>query len=556
MSDKSEKKEAAKKKERERFHYVQALVLSLTCSFFLFLYAPFELYFSNKSDFWFDFYSMIGIDLALFVGCAAFIYLLLFLSNLIHPILYRVIYCAGAICFFCLYIEGNFLAKDLPMLDGRDIDWNALSTHRVFSILVIAILIAAVVVLVRIVKFKKAEIILQYALLGLSAILLITVITEGVMNNGFAKKTRIIVNKDGEFDYSTDRNVIILVIDAVDGDVFEEALKDHPEYYDDFKDFTYYRNMMSTYTQTRQSIPYLFSGVWFEGGNSDAEDQYITDSIKDSEMLNRLAAAGYRLGFYEVDALPGESERLFSFENVKKDRIPPIDVSSFLKSQTKLVGYRYAPLDLKRKCVVYYRDFLTDSKSAAKDNLFYDYNDGFLNDVHNAEFATSEEKCFKLLHIEGAHVPFRYDSYANKVESGTYKESVEASVYVAAEYIKKLKEIGVYDNSVILIMADHGFSEEDIEEGRLHPVFFVKGLNETGSKMSISDAPVSFEDLPEAFRRLENGIDSSGIFDWKEGDERDRRCYVLFYKNTSHIHYEECVLKGRAGDVTKVEKVK
>ena len=102
-------------------------------------------------------------------------------------------------------------------------------------------------------------------------------------------------------------------------------------------------------------------------------------------------------------------------------------------------------------------------------------------------------------------------------------------------------------------MADHGFSLEDIPEDRLHPVFFVKGINEHSDRMRVSEAPVSHEDLQVAFDRLLDGNDSGSIFDWQEGEQRDRKCFVYEYPQL--LKNVEFVQHGKAGDMTTLEKV-
>lgn len=540
------------KKKREKFHLLPAVVLSVACGFFLYLYAPFEIYFPNKRDFWFDFYNIIGINLLLALLTAAVIFGLLFLAHIIHPIVYKVIYLAGVVCFFDFYVEGTFLAKNLPRLDGREIDWSIYTTHRILSAVVLLLLIAAVIALAVCLKFEKTEKYSQYALIAISAVLLLTVITLGVMNKGFVKKDRLVINRDCEFEFSDDQNIIILVLDAVDGDAFDDLLKEHPEYYDVFSDFTYYGNMVSTYTQTDTSMPYLFTGVFWEGEKAEPFEDYLSREIENSAFFDKFQSDDYRIGFYEPFIYPEKGERITTFDNVYRTGMMGIDIKSYVKNMTKLVGFKYAPFEVKRYCEIYYKNFMADERDIIKDNIFQDDNDAFLRDLQNETFTTSSDKFLKIYHVEGAHVPFVYDEKLNRVSNSNYKMSVEGSMYLADEFLKTLKENGVYDNSAIIILADHGFSEEDIPEDRLHPIFFVKGIGESKEKMDINDAPVSFEDFGEAVERLKDGASSDAVFDWKEGDERDRKCFVNFYKEEGNAHYEECIQKGHAGDYTQV----
>ena len=45
------------------------------------------------------------------------------------------------------------------------------------------------------------------------------------------------------------------------------------------------------------------------------------------------------------------------------------------------------------------------------------------------------------------------------------------------EQFSRLKEKGVYDNSIIIVLADHGYIEGR-DDGRQNPILYIKGLNE------------------------------------------------------------------------------
>ena len=64
----------------------------------------------------------------------------------------------------------------------------------------------------------------------------------------------------------------------------------------------------------------------------------------------------------------------------------------------------------------------------------------------------------------------------------------------------------------------------------------------------ISEAPISYEDLQEAYVRLLDGAQSDAVFDWKEGDTRERR--FLEYAPGNEKHMVEYLQKGHAQDLT------
>jgi hypothetical protein len=177
------------------------------------------------------------------------------------------------------------------------------------------------------------------------------------------------------------------------------------------------------------------------------------------------------------------------------------------------------------------------------------------DDVLQKGITYTDEKCFKFIHLEGAHIPFVYDAQLNTVDNGTYEESVEAAMYSLLTYLQALKDSGVYDNSAIFITSDHGFNWNDdsgdeivyTPEKRQHSMLFVKGYEENHDEMVISEAPISHGDYPEAYLRLLDGAESADVFDWKEGDYRERRYLEFFLWDKNHM--DEYVQTGHAKDV-------
>ena len=526
--------------------------VAASVSFLLTLYGPLEIYFTNKEDFWFDFYTIIGMDLVMFVIMVAVLFGIMMLGALIHKKVYNILFIIGSIGYFCLYIEGTFMSRFLPMLDGRNMKWEDYSSHRFISLAVILFVSLVIVIATIVFKYEKTELVLKYLLCGVTLVLLITAVTLAFQNNGLVRKKSMVVNKNHEFEMSSDKNLIIFVIDAIDGDVFENVLANHPEYYDEFSDFTYYDDMLSCYTQTVYCIPNVLTGDWVD---NDADlGEYISTVYNHSPLFDRLERENFRIGMYENEfILAYDCDRILGFENIIRGNVRKPDVKSFVKNQLKLVGYRYFPFDLKRFCIVTDKDFKSASDSDETENVYYESNMDFYNDVCNATITLSEQPAFRMYHVEGGHVPFVYNEDMTLTDSGSYELQIAASMTMAETLVNKIKEAGIYDNSIIIIMADHGFCEEDIPEDRLHPVFFVKGLNEHHDSMLISDAPASHEDMQEAFDRLLDGKEGTEIFDVKEGDKRDRRCFVYTYPEL--LENVEYIQHGKAGDMTTLEKV-
>ena len=81
-----------------------------------------------------------------------------------------------------------------------------------------------------------------------------------------------------------------------------------------------------------------------------------------------------------------------------------------------------------------------------------------------------------------------------------------------------MKQLGIYENSIIVIMADHGYYDL-----RSNPLFLVKGMNEM-HEFRVDDTPISFFDLQNAFSELLDGKTADEIFE-RENSERVRLYY-------------------------------
>jgi hypothetical protein len=341
----------------------------------------------------------------------------------------------------------------------------------------------------------------------------------------------------------------------MDGTEESEVLDNHPEYMEALKDFTYYDNVMAAYTYTYFAMPFLLSGEWFE--YQEPYDEWNERAYSESEIITSLRERGYRMEMYDESA-PRNGEAMFQYENVVEDRGKIRDIIDFSKIELRLVGFKYLPYGLKKISQVLPYEIENQEKN--NDELekiyFYGSNIVFYDECRNNEMNISEDKCFKLIHLEGAHVPLIYNADVTTSEVTSYTGNVEAANTVLAAYINRLKEEGVYDNSVIIVMSDHGFNRElgNIPDGRQHAILFAKGINEHHDSMQTDSAPISQTDFQEAYMKLLDGADSTEIFDWKQGDIRQRRYLFNYHDEPGERTLYEFVETGDSSNTEDIER--
>lgn len=532
-----------KKEKRSIKDFVPALLVSLAASFMIMVFAPIEIYYSNQDQFWFEIKQLIPVVICLFMIFLVVSLVVLGVLFLINQKAYNVGIILYLIAFLSTYIQGNFLVKNLPGLDGTQPVWKDYISEDIKTIIVWGVVSAIVIAFA--VKFKSQKVRSAISIVSVCIFLMIavTLVTVVLTTKVTDKDYEMVVTDKDEFEMSSDTNFIILLLDAMEGGTYDEVAQNHPEYAEIMRDFTYYDNTVCGYTFTKQSIPFILSGIWYE--NERPFVDYATDAYTNSPFLTKLSQKGYKMSLYEPELYTSDKE-LYKFSNIIKNKTDISSYITFMKREIQITGYKYAPFILKRFCMVGTQDF-EDFRTNPDDCETFSYdNEVFYNAVKNSEMTKTDDKTFKFIHIWGAHVPFVFDKDMNRIEDGTYAQNVEACMTMTDAYLKKLKENGVYDNSVIIVMADHGYGLSYGPRNRQHPVLFIKGKNESHD-YTVSEAPISYDDLQEAYSRLLDGATGEDVFDYKEGDERQRRYLYFEYEHEEIL--EEYFQEGYAGDL-------
>lgn len=529
------------------------IFISLAISFLLFLYAPVDLYCANVSEFWFDFSTLLITALGMFAACFAVLMVLYLIAMLIHPYVYRIALAGGLTLFICTYIQGNFMIDKLPPLDGTTIKWENYTILRTEDLILWSVALLIVVLMYVFLKKDLFSRTVMYLSGGLTLMLLITAVSVVFTSGALQERARYQLGGDNEFVMSDEQNFIILVLDTVDSRTFAELLETHPEYAAEFQDFTYFENTVGAYSCTERAVPYILSGEWYE--NDEPFEDYMRRMYRESPLFRTLQERGYRMEFYDEELyLDDEIAQMFS--NVYRVDFELSSYVRFAKPLLKLVGFRYAPFELKKKCIFKMAaiDELVKVENAQEKYSFSQQDHIFKSQLDQRGISEQDTQAkFQFIHLNGAHVPFIYDENMNIIdeEEGTYEQTMLAVLSGAGNYVEKLRGSGAYDNTVLIIMADHGYNgmgEKEEDFLRQAALLLIKGRNEQHDTMQISEAPISYEDLQEAYVRLLDGAQSNAVFDWKEGDTRERR--FLEYAPGNEKHMVEYLQKGHAQDLT------
>lgn len=524
---------------------IPAIILAIAVSFMLCIYEPIAMYATNINDFWFDLQLMIKplmlAFLCMIIGTFAVYTIVFFINKAFSKELkvYKVLILIGVILFVALYIQGNFLIKGLPPLDGTSIEWQNYKTQGVISIILYLVISIIVIITTYKLKYDKAIKIYSFVIIAITIMLLASLLSLIVKPGVLDEKDKIVVSSTKHLnEASTNKNFFIFMIDAVDSQMLKEVLDESDKYKDTFDDFTFYPDTMSAYPFTRDSIPFIFSGMWNE--NEKSFKEYSNDAFNNSELIDELKKQDYEINLYSSDMSWTGKKTMETANLVSMEK--DIHGFVFIRQVAKYVMFKYLPYPLKPLSKIETMDFARAQNNEEVEaypisNIYMHLN------LTNREMEKIDKNYFNFTHIEGGHTPFNYDEDVNFIEGGTYQQKLLATLNIVNSFITRLKENGVYDNSVIMVMSDHGFNFGNYI-GRQNPALFIKGINEHHD-MEISDIPVSYVDLNEAYKQLLDGQPSRELF--KNIDVNRNRRYLL-YEYTKEDHMLEYEQTGKAWD--------
>ena len=92
--------------------------------------------------------------------------------------------------------------------------------------------------------------------------------------------------------------------------------------------------------------------------------------------------------------------------------------------------------------------------------------DEFHEELDNSGLTIKYDKAYRVYHLMGPHAPYTLNSKGYSSDGGETDEITQTigSLRIVEQYIRDMKEAGVYENSTIIITADHGRASEGYQQ--------------------------------------------------------------------------------------------
>lgn len=444
---------------------------------------------------------------------------------------------------FLFWLQGNLLVWDYGVFDGRDIIWSDYFLNGVIDTTVWLIFIIGFTVKYTIVYrfIRQAVFILIIMQLGG-----LTLTAYFAPAEAEWKGTNI--SHETMFDFSTEKNVIILVQDMFQADVFQQIINEDESYKDIFDGFTFYRNATGGYPTTYPTIAHMLTGDFYD--NSIPIQDYIANISKKENLPLLLMQNNFNAEIYPM------VQKAFHLNdknatNISSQKTTEND-SMFVINLYELTLFRHMPHFLKNQF------YMEPADAFTLDHWVYDLE--FKVKLLDESGAYDISPRFKFYHLFYPHNPFQLNEALEYEELPQNREGFliqsRASLKITEALLDKLREIGVYDNSMIFVVSDHGYRDavdgkqlpnNIIENKTLSlvdphvkasglPLIMFKPFSSTG-ELEISDAPVSLKDIPKTISDLmniEHDFPGYNILNIGESEIRERR--YLYYDWTEEYH--------------------
>ena len=522
--------------------FALALVATITLCFATFVAAPLEVVAASVSNLSFSVASA-WAPLAVFALIAAVVSALVISAT--RGRAYDVLVALVVALAAASLVQALCFNGPLPAADGSYVDWTSFTKITLVSCAVWVLIIAGLVAL------AVAKPVASKSVAVVACLVLI--LTQGVsLGASVASHSKdggsLYVTEDGLMEVSDKRNVIVMVLDTFDTAKLKELVANHPDALSEMGGFTWFDNSTEQLIPTRYAIPSLVTGYSFDTNNTELTKAEIQSWFTQDNLISEAREQGWSVGVYSdslsegMDALSRQTVNVHALDDISVDPV------STVKSLTVCALYRNAPWPLKSHFRFYTDDLnrgvasKTEANPAAKTYIMDD--PAYYQQLTSSKLHFEQREstgAWRFIHLTGSHAPYIMNENAESVSEGesSLEQQNLGSLKIVSEYLRQLKELGVYENSTIILTADHGtwWSAENPPD-ETSPILLVKPAGADSSQPVVrSSVPTGHVDLPATLRAA-FGVETSEptVFDVTD-EPRERYFYWIDHSEVDKMDH-------------------
>lgn len=445
-----------------------------------------------------------------------------------------------------------FMNRKLSETNGNFMQWDSLQLYSTINTFLYILIILATVIISYLIKERWEKFSLYTA--SFFIIVQLIAVFSLLLTPHPSKNSNLNMQLSGQeqFEVASDKNIIVLVLDMFDNTLFEKYLEESSDRLTLLKDFTYYDNADSHYFVTFPSMTHMLTGVEFDFYSSpEIWLESAWNSPKANDFYSILTEKNYKCRLYfnptDLGYIYGNIGNLYGkFDNICEVE-QDYDNNKLIYLLGKMSIYKYVPYKLKPHFEVLTSEF---SKVLLYNNDIKPVGDNgeFYKKLTESGLSIDYETDNALIieHINGIHGPFTIDERAQMVTDSNIDLTIKGLFVILDEYLTQLKGINKYNDSTIIITADHG-SASYYGNG-YQPIFLIKEHGESHISMIKNSAPISADDFQATILSiLEEDYAAFGtsIYDWHGEDTRERSVFYPQAEDSTHYFYRYTYLTDK-----------
>ncbi len=479
---------------------VQSAVVMLAACFTFVFYGPLEMVAFSADSLVFGWRDVIwplaGMALAIFAVTTV-------LLSLLRGKAFRYALSVAFSLTVAGWLQAALMNGELGTLTGDPLPWSEMVWSMIGNLLVWAVVLIAVFVLLHVRrKLWRRVVCFLSALLVVMQVAPAVGIFAGVYDTT-ADTADSFLSQKGMYEFSRQENVFVFVLDRLDYDYIEKALKEDPQMLDGLDGFTGYENAISAFARTRPALVHLLTG--YEDTAYEVSAKAFYQQAWDAQQTNLLQALqqqDYSISMYtKLNYLfsdLSDAQILYNYGNGRGD----LQTGTVLNKLLNLSAYRYMPMVLKQ----YFWADTNYYNTGAYLYGAYQFDDAAYAVGLQSSIAQQAQNSFKLYHLYGPHAPYTMNADGTASDTATtVTAQTRGSFANLTRIFDRMKELGVYEDATIIITGDHGNAVSDrkpIQKATRIGLYY-KPSGSAGTPLVMSDAPVSTENIaPTLFKAI------------------------------------------------------
>lgn len=511
------------------FQIIFALALTIG------LLVPSDIYITNAKQLWFNYKDILKYFLADSVKyfCVLFLVYVICWGKKIKSAYLCILF--GLL--LGIVLQSYVIGLDYGTFDGHEIEWGQYTIAGIINTLVWITCLAGVLIISKCSKPGKQQV-KTIIKRGTFAIVLVQCLALliSLLKNPIQKD---IIYEDGKagvlttknlITVSANKNIIVFLLDAFDASLFEEVLSKNPEIMTALKGFTYYPDTISSYGYTHYSLPEILTGRQYD--NRFRFYDFLKNAWNNNPYYNALIKNNFLINIYTDDSYVATNSPV---NNLVTAQIAMND--DIVGQLREIVKFRIAPHYLK---YLYYQYSIKGWDAPLIDKTVEQYRQNdrqFYLKLKKGLKINEKVNCFQFYHLDGIHHPFILNEnveYINSGEKGTAYKQALGSLKIVNEYIQQMKDMGIFNDTVFAIIADHG-THNSIGS---RPLFLIRKKGEKAD-FSISSRPT------EIFELMPLLLKSQGVY----SGVLERNSERFFYHEDKNRNFIRYMVKSPAKDI-------